>query len=156
MSFCVISTYKLPISANTMNFLCLHLDKLGSKRPSSRMEQTGSPSPLSKKQRLQDSKRSASPADIIMEEHQRSGSPSSRSGTPTSGNDGTSITEEAIRRYLSHKPMTTTDLVRKFKTKKTGLTKEQTVTAIAAVLKRIGTNQEKIDGKLYLSLKTKK
>ena len=55
-----------------------------------------------------------------------------------------------------HKPMTTTDLMRKFKTKKTGLSKEQTVTAIASILKKIQPNQEKIDGKLFLSIKTRK
>ena len=63
------------------------------------------------------------------------------------------ITESTIRRYLAHKPMTTTDLVRKFKTKKTGLTKEQTVSTIAAILKRIGPEKQHIDGKLYLSIK---
>lgn len=63
------------------------------------------------------------------------------------------INEASIRRYLSHKPMTTTDLVRKFKTKKTGLTKEQTVSTIAAILKRIGHEKRRIDGKLYLSIK---
>jgi len=52
--------------------------------------------------------------------------------------------------------MTTTDLMRKFKTKKTGLSKEQTVSAIAAILKKIQPHQEKIDGKLHLSIKTKK
>ena len=52
--------------------------------------------------------------------------------------------------------MTTTDLMRKFKTKKTGLSKEQTVNAIAAILKKIQPHQEKIDGKLYLSIKAKK
>ena len=65
------------------------------------------------------------------------------------------ITESAIRRYLSHKPMTTTDLMRKFKTKKTGLSKEQTLSAIAAILKKIKPDQEKIDGKLHLSIKPK-
>ncbi|XP_065657204.1 general transcription factor IIF subunit 1 isoform X1 [Hydra vulgaris] len=66
------------------------------------------------------------------------------------------ITEETIRRYLMHKPMTTTDLMRKFKTKKTCLSKEQTVTAIAAILKKIQLHQEKIDGKLFLSIKPRK
>ena len=76
-----------------------------------------------------------------------------RSGTPSS--DGQAITEDAIRKYLSHKPMTTYDLVRKFKTKKTGLTKEQTLKAIATILQKIQYTQEKIDGKLYLSINRK-
>ena len=50
--------------------------------------------------------------------------------------------------------MTTTDLVKKFKTKKTGLTKEQTVSTIAAIVKRIGPEKQHIDGKLYLSIKS--
>ncbi len=73
--------------------------------------------------------------------------PGSR-GSPEVG-----ITEEAVRRYLSHKPMTTKDLLKKFKTKKTGLTSEQTVQQIAAILKKIVPEQKMIKGKLYLSLK---
>ena len=52
--------------------------------------------------------------------------------------------------------MTTTDLVKKFKHKKTGLTKEELVSTIAAILKRIGPERETIDGKLYLSIKPSK
>ena len=120
-----------------------------------RSHDTSSPSPQSKKQKLgsivTSTKQSGSP---MTSEFARTGSPAMRSGTPSDGN--TSITEDTIRRYLTHKPMTTTDLVRKFKTKKTGLSKEQTVNAIASILKKIQPNQEKIDGKLYLSIKTKK
>ena len=73
--------------------------------------------------------------------------PNSR-GSPVSG-----ITEETVRRYLSHKPMTTKDLLRKFKTTKTGLTSEQTVQQIAAILKKIQPEKNQVKGKLYLSLK---
>lgn len=141
--------------------------KAGQKRPSSRlgMDNSVSESPNSKKSKSDISssgaaatgRTSTTPLDDL-----RRRSPSSRSATPTQsstsgGGDGPlAITEDAIRKYLLHKPMTTTDLVRKFKTRKTGLTKEQTVSAIAAVLKRVGPDQEKIDGKLYLSLKNKK
>lgn len=119
-------------------------------------DSSSTPSPTSKKQKLHNSvatssKRSSSPHTTLTD---RSASPVVRSGTPSDG--GHSITEEAIRRYLTHKPMTTTDIMKKFKTKKTGLTKEQTVNAIAAILKKIQPHQEKIDGKLYLSIKTKK
>ena len=33
--------------------------------------------------------------------------------------------EEDVRRYLMRKPMTTTELLKKFKTKKTGLPKDE-------------------------------
>ena len=49
--------------------------------------------------------------------------------------------------------MTTKDLLKKFKTKKTGLTSEQTVQQIGAILRRIQPQQKKVKGKLYLSLK---
>ncbi|EDO48761.1 predicted protein, partial [Nematostella vectensis] len=64
------------------------------------------------------------------------------------------ITEESIRRYLARKPMTTKDLLQKFKTKRTGLTNEQTVQLIATILKRIQPEQKTIKGKMYLSLKS--
>lgn len=129
--------------------------KAGSKRG----HETSSPTPQSKKQKL-----AALNSGIgrespkTMTDNFRSNSPALRPDTPSSSQDssGNGITEEAIRRYLTHKPMTTTDLMRKFKTKKTGLSKEQTVNAIAAILKKIQLHQEKVDGKLYLSIKSKK
>ena len=69
------------------------------------------------------------------------------------GSPDVGITEETVRRYLSYKPMTTKDLLKKFKTKKTGLTSEQTVQQIAAILRRIQPEQNMVKGKLYLSLK---
>lgn len=142
--------------------------KIGSKRPNSRVGQTDSPTP--KKMKVEpgvEAKRSPSSkpgVEARRSPSSKSGvearrSPSSRSNTPIGGESSSSssgmiaITEELIRKHLLHKPLTTTDLVRKFKTKKTGLSKEQTVAAIAAVLKRIAPTQQKIDGKLYLSLK---
>lgn len=61
------------------------------------------------------------------------------------------ITEEAVRRYLLRKPMTTKDLVQKFKN--TGLSKDQLVNTIAKILKRIDPEKTKIKDKLYLSIK---
>jgi len=124
--------------------------KIGAKRPNSRLGQSDSPTPGGQAKKF----KSDSPTNTPDKKRQ---SPSSRSATPSQSNEGiVSITEEAIRKVLMHKPITTTDLVRKFNTKKTGLTKEQTLSAIAAVLKRIAPSQEKIDGKLYLSIKSKK
>ncbi|GFQ96385.1 general transcription factor IIF subunit 1 [Trichonephila clavata] len=64
------------------------------------------------------------------------------------------ITEEAIRRYLSRKPMTASELLHKFKSKKTKLGSDQLVTRIADVLKKMDLVKRNIKGKMYLSLKT--
>lgn len=69
-----------------------------------------------------------------------------------SGGDS-GVTEEAIRRYLMRKPMTTTELLQKFKCKKTGLSSDQLVHAIAQILKRINPAKQMVKGKMYLSLK---
>ncbi|XP_031567889.1 general transcription factor IIF subunit 1-like isoform X2 [Actinia tenebrosa] len=115
----------------------------GKKRPASEPAKTGfvsiSDSPSSKKARV-------------------SPGPSSLSGsacnTPTPADNGNSITEDSVRRYLARKPMTTKDLLQKFNPKKTGLTNEQTIQLIATILKKIQPEQKTIKGKLYLSLKS--
>ncbi|KAK3859052.1 hypothetical protein Pcinc_030795 [Petrolisthes cinctipes] len=63
------------------------------------------------------------------------------------------VTEEAIRRYLMRKPMTTTEILHKFKCKKTGLNSERLVLAIAQILKRINPTKQMVKGKMYLSIK---
>ncbi|XP_045616952.2 general transcription factor IIF subunit 1 isoform X1 [Procambarus clarkii] len=63
------------------------------------------------------------------------------------------VTEESIRRYLMRKPMTTTELLHKFKCKKTGLNSDQLVHAIAQILKRINPTKQMVKGKMYLSIK---
>lgn len=63
------------------------------------------------------------------------------------------ITEDAVRRYLMRKPMTTTELLQKFKSKKTGLTSDQLVNVMTQILKRINPLKQTIKGKMYLSLK---
>ncbi|CAH3019895.1 unnamed protein product [Porites evermanni] len=80
----------------------------------------------------------------------------SRTSTPTStgseeGPQG--ITEEAVRRYLTRKPMTSKDLLQKFKSKRTGLSNNETVKKLAAIVRKIQPEQKTIKGKLYLSLK---
>lgn len=74
--------------------------------------------------------------------------------TPTGTEDGPQgITEEAVRRYLTRKPMTSKDLLQKFKSKRTGLTNDETVKKIAAIVRKLQPEQKTIKGKLYLSLK---
>lgn len=63
------------------------------------------------------------------------------------------VNEETVRRYLSRKPMTTTELLQKFKSKKTSLSSDQLVSQIAQILKKINPNKQTIKGKMYLSIK---
>ncbi|XP_046412368.1 general transcription factor IIF subunit 1 isoform X1 [Neodiprion virginianus] len=63
------------------------------------------------------------------------------------------ITEDAVRRYLMRKPMTTTELLQKFKSKKTGLTSEQLVNVMTQILKKINPVKQTIKNKMYLSIK---
>ncbi|XP_066592188.1 general transcription factor IIF subunit 1 [Prorops nasuta] len=63
------------------------------------------------------------------------------------------ITEDAVRRYLMRKPMTTTELLQKFKSKKTGLTSEQLVNIMTQILKKINPTKQTIKDKMYLSIK---
>lgn len=77
----------------------------------------------------------------------------SQPGTPTMANSSDGITEDSVRRYLMRKPMTTTELLQKFKSKKTGLSSDQLVTTIAKILKKLNPEKQKIKGKLYLSIK---
>ena len=46
------------------------------------------------------------------------------------------ITEEALRRYLTRKPMTSKDLLQKFKSKRTGLSNDGTVKSLLLLLER--------------------
>ncbi|EMP29647.1 General transcription factor IIF subunit 1 [Chelonia mydas] len=63
------------------------------------------------------------------------------------------LTEEAVRRYLTRKPMTTKDLLKKFQTKKTGLSSEQTVNVLAQILKRLNPERKMINDKMHFFLK---
>ncbi|KAL1402145.1 hypothetical protein pipiens_006209 [Culex pipiens pipiens] len=70
--------------------------------------------------------------------------------------DDYGITEEAVRRYLMRKPMTTTELLTKFKNKKTGVSSEKLVETMTAILKKINPVKQTIQGKMYLSIKVAK
>uniref|UniRef100_A0A1B6DU65 Transcription initiation factor IIF subunit alpha n=1 Tax=Clastoptera arizonana TaxID=38151 RepID=A0A1B6DU65_9HEMI len=72
-----------------------------------------------------------------------------------SGSDN-GITEDAVRRYLMRKPMTATELLQKFKCKKTGLSSEQLVNVMTQILKKINPVKQTIQNKMYLSIKTEK
>jgi len=115
------------------------------KRPASAAKK-GTPgeegSPASKKPRV-------SPAPSSVGGGSRTSTP-----TPTGIEEGPQgITEEAVRRYLTRKPMTSKDLLQKFKSKRTGLSNDETVKKIAAIVRKLQPEQKTIKGKLYLSLK---
>ena len=66
-------------------------------------------------------------------------------------NSSDGITEDSVRRYLMRKPMTTKELLIKFRN--TGLSKEQRVTQLAQILKKLNPDKKKIQDQLYLSIK---
>ncbi|XP_043550996.1 general transcription factor IIF subunit 1 isoform X1 [Chiloscyllium plagiosum] len=77
--------------------------------------------------------------------------PQSGKSTPSSGD--IQLTEDAVRRYLTRKPMTTKDLLKKFQTKKTGLSSEQTVNVLAQILKKLNPERKMINEKMHFFLK---
>uniref|UniRef100_A0A8C2LLC1 Transcription initiation factor IIF subunit alpha n=1 Tax=Cricetulus griseus TaxID=10029 RepID=A0A8C2LLC1_CRIGR len=79
--------------------------------------------------------------------------PQSLSGKSTPSGGDVQVTEDAVRRYLTRKPMTTKDLLKKFQTKKTGLSSEQTVNVLAQILKRLNPERKMIGDKMHFSLK---
>ncbi|XP_031636298.1 general transcription factor IIF subunit 1 [Contarinia nasturtii] len=81
--------------------------------------------------------------------------PASFAGAISSNRDDNGITEEAVRRYLMRKPMTTTELLSKFKNKKTGVSSEKLVNTMTQILKKINPVKQTIQGKMYLSIKNK-
>ncbi|KAL4825167.1 hypothetical protein H8958_016196 [Nasalis larvatus] len=63
------------------------------------------------------------------------------------------VTEDAVRRYLTGKPMTTKDLLKKFQTKKTGLISEQIVNVLTQILRGLNPERKMISDKMHFSLK---
>lgn len=64
------------------------------------------------------------------------------------------ITEQEVWRYLSRKPITSKDLVKKFSTKKTEMEKNKIVEVLGDIIKNMkNVEKQKIKGKLYLSVK---
>ena len=49
-----------------------------------------------------------------------------------------------LRRYLKRRPMTTTDLLKKFRSKKTGIQNAQLVQLLANILKKINPHKHKV------------
>ncbi|KAF1584858.1 UNVERIFIED_CONTAM: General transcription factor IIF subunit 1, partial [Eudyptes pachyrhynchus] len=91
------------------------------------------------------------------------GGPGAWRGVPVPGGGGgvsqwpgegeVQLTEEAVRRYLTRKPMTTKDLLKKFQTKRTGLSSDATVNVLAQILKRLNPERKVIGDKMHFFLK---
>lgn len=62
------------------------------------------------------------------------------------------ISEDAVRRYLMRKPITTTELLQKFKAKKIGLTREEITFSMTKILKDIKPKTEVHNDKVYFFL----
>lgn len=71
----------------------------------------------------------------------------------SSSKDNFGNTEEAVRRYLMRKPMTTTELLKKIQSKKTGVSRDALVDMMTQILKKINPSKQMVQGKMYLSLK---
>ncbi|XP_039971277.1 general transcription factor IIF subunit 1 [Bactrocera tryoni] len=83
--------------------------------------------------------------------------PSTFAGVVNANNkDDYGITEEAVRRYLMRKPMTPTELLTKFKNKKTGVSSDRLVETMTQILKKINPVKQTIQNKMYLSIKPTK
>ncbi|KAH8414198.1 hypothetical protein KR215_000208, partial [Drosophila sulfurigaster] len=76
--------------------------------------------------------------------------PSSFAGVVSNKVEDYGITEEAVRRYLKRKPLTATELLTKFKNKKTGVSSDRLVETMTKILKKINPVKHTIQGKMYL------
>uniref|UniRef100_UPI00398EB253 general transcription factor IIF subunit 1 isoform X1 n=2 Tax=Pristiophorus japonicus TaxID=55135 RepID=UPI00398EB253 len=136
----------------------------GNSRPNTPTPQTSTSSTLrAAASKLEQGKRQGGAADtpvakrLKMDAEAQSASgkstpqPQSGKSTPSSGD--IQLTEDAVRRYLTRKPMTTKDLLKKFQTKKTGLSSEQTVNVLAQILKKLNPERKNINEKMHFFLK---
>ncbi|XP_015224527.1 PREDICTED: general transcription factor IIF subunit 1 [Cyprinodon variegatus] len=78
--------------------------------------------------------------------------PQPPSGKSTPSSSDVQLNEDAVRRYLIRKPMTTKDLLKKFQTKRTGLSSEQTVNVLAQILKRLNPERKMVNDKMHFYL----
>lgn len=141
--------------------------KKGNKDSSSDFSSDSDSDPEAGKKKKKSSKEGGVRAGVREEGSASAGS--SRSATPTPAASGavsppakrakieatneSGVTEEAVRRYLMRKPMTTTELLTKFKSKKSGVSSDRLVETMTQILKRINPVKQMIKGKMYLSIK---
>ncbi|XP_077397082.1 general transcription factor IIF subunit 1 isoform X4 [Festucalex cinctus] len=104
----------------------------------------GTDSPAAKRLKMDPSSQSPAPSG--------KSTPQPPSGKSTPSSSDVQVTEEAVRRYLIRKPMTTKDLLKKFQTKRTGLSSEQTVNVLAQILKRLNPERKNVNDKMHFYL----
>ncbi|XP_077414728.1 general transcription factor IIF subunit 1 isoform X4 [Vanacampus margaritifer] len=104
----------------------------------------GTDSPAAKRLKMDPSSQSPAPSG--------KSTPQPPSGKSTPSSSDVQLTEEAVRRYLIRKPMTTKDLLKKFQTKRTGLSSEQTVNVLAQILKRLNPERKNVNDKMHFYL----
>ncbi|XP_042360593.1 general transcription factor IIF subunit 1 [Plectropomus leopardus] len=129
-------------SASTSNTLRAAASKLEQGK-----RQTPGPStdsPAAKRLKMEPSSQSPAPSG--------KSTPQPISGKSTPSSSDVQLTEEAVRRYLIRKPMTTKDLLKKFQTKRTGLSSEQTVNVLAQILKRLNPERKNVNDKMHFYL----
>ena len=138
-------------------------DKKGKKKKGSSAANSRSATPTKEMEKMdRDQKRKAMVANVLdpnnigesaakksrLEQFGTSGS----SSTSASGAFG-EINEEAVRKYLKRRPMTTTDLLKKFKPKNIDVeAKSLLVQHLANVIKKVNPHKQKRQGNVYLSL----
>uniref|UniRef100_A0AAY4CB82 Transcription initiation factor IIF subunit alpha n=1 Tax=Denticeps clupeoides TaxID=299321 RepID=A0AAY4CB82_9TELE len=129
-------------SGSTSNTLRAAANKLEqSKR---QMPPVSSETPAAKRLKMEPSPQSPQPSG--------KSTPQPASGKSTPSSSDVQLTEEAVRRYLIRKPMTTKDLLKKFQTKRTGLSSDQTVNVLAQILKRLNPERKNINDKMHFYL----
>uniref|UniRef100_A0A8C2Z4T9 Transcription initiation factor IIF subunit alpha n=1 Tax=Cyclopterus lumpus TaxID=8103 RepID=A0A8C2Z4T9_CYCLU len=129
-------------SASTSNTLRAAASKLEQgKRPT---PGPSADSPAAKRLKMEPSSQSPAPSG--------KSTPQPPSGKSTPSSSDVQLTEEAVRRYLIRKPMTTKDLLKKFQTKRTGLSSEQTVNVLAQILKRLNPERKNVNDKMHFYL----
>ncbi|KAM9843206.1 general transcription factor IIF subunit 1 isoform 2-T2 [Aulostomus maculatus] len=101
-------------------------------------------SPAAKRLKMEPSGQSPAPSGKT--------TPQPPSGKSTPSSSDVQLTEDAVRRYLIRKPMTTKDLLKKFQTKRTGLSSEQTVNVLAQILKRLNPERKNVNDKMHFYL----
>lgn len=80
--------------------------------------------------------------------------PSTFAGVINNNKEDYASIEDSVRRYLMRKPMTTKELLTKFKNKKSS--GEKLLETMTQILKKINPTKQTIQGKLYLSIKAPK
>uniref|UniRef100_A0A8C6NL30 Transcription initiation factor IIF subunit alpha n=1 Tax=Nothobranchius furzeri TaxID=105023 RepID=A0A8C6NL30_NOTFU len=127
-------------SASTSNTLRAAASKL----EQGKRQGAAADSPAAKRLKMEPSTQSPVPSG--------KSTPQPPSGKSTPSSSDVQLTEDAVRRYLIRKPMTTKDLLKKFQTKRTGLSSEQTVNVLAQILKRLNPERKNVNDKMHFYL----